>query len=71
MTLLAVEDLAISFGGIRAVDGLSFSVSQGEIVSVIGPNGAGKTSAFNCISGFYRPNQGRITFDGQSISTLR
>lgn len=68
MTLLAVEDLAISFGGIRAVDGLSFSVSQGEIVSVIGPNGAGKTSAFNCISGFYRPNQGRITFDGQSIT---
>ncbi|AXH95757.1 ABC transporter ATP-binding protein [Ornithinimicrobium avium] len=67
MTLLQVEDLAISFGGIKAVDGLSFSVSQGEIVSVIGPNGAGKTSAFNCISGFYRPNQGKIHFDGESI----
>lgn len=65
--LLQVEDLAISFGGIRAVDGLSFSVSEGEIVSVIGPNGAGKTSAFNCISGFYRPNSGKILFDGESI----
>ena len=68
MTLLQVEDLAISFGGIKAVDGLSFSVAQGEIVSVIGPNGAGKTSAFNCISGFYRPNHGKIVFDGESIS---
>lgn len=65
--LLQVQDLAISFGGIKAVDGLSFSVSQGEIVSVIGPNGAGKTSAFNCISGFYRPNSGSILFDGESI----
>lgn len=65
--LLEVQDLAISFGGIKAVDGLTFSVRQGEIVSVIGPNGAGKTSAFNCISGFYRPTSGRIVFDGESI----
>ena len=48
-TLLEVENLAVSFGGIKAVDGLSFSVHEGEIVSVIGPNGAGKTSAFNCM----------------------
>lgn len=65
--LLVVEDLAISFGGIKAVDGLSFSVRQGEIVSVIGPNGAGKTSAFNCISGFYRPTGGKVLFDGEPI----
>ena len=67
-TLLEVEHLAVSFGGIKAVDGLSFSVHEGEIVSVIGPNGAGKTSAFNCISGFYRPNSGSILFDGDPVT---
>lgn len=67
-TLLEVSDLAVSFGGIKAVDGLSFSVHEGEIVSVIGPNGAGKTSAFNCISGFYRPSSGSVVFDGETIT---
>ncbi len=66
--ILDVRDLAVSFGGIKAVDGLSFSVHEGEIVSVIGPNGAGKTSAFNCISGFYRPNAGSVVFDGEAIT---
>ncbi len=66
--VLRVENLAVSFGGIKAVDGLSFTVHEGEIVSVIGPNGAGKTSAFNCISGFYRPNRGSVVFDGQEIT---
>lgn len=66
--LLEVKDLAVSFGGIKAVAGLSFSVHEGEIVSVIGPNGAGKTSAFNCISGFYRPNAGYVRFDGESVT---
>lgn len=66
--ILEVKDLAVSFGGIKAVDGLSFSVHEGEIVSVIGPNGAGKTSAFNCISGFYRPNQGSVIFEGEPIT---
>ncbi len=66
--ILEVKDLAVSFGGIKAVNGLSFSVHEGEIVSVIGPNGAGKTSAFNCISGFYRPNQGAVVFDGEPIT---
>ncbi len=66
--LLDVQDLAVSFGGIKAVAGLSFSVHEGEIVSVIGPNGAGKTSAFNCISGFYRPNAGSVVFDGESVT---
>ena len=67
-TLLEVSDLAVSFGGIKAVDGLTFSVHEGEIVSVIGPNGAGKTSAFNCISGFYRPSSGTVVFDGETIT---
>ena len=66
--LLEVRDLAVSFGGIKAVDGLSFSVNEGEIISVIGPNGAGKTSAFNCISGFYRPQQGSVVFDGEPVT---
>ena len=66
--ILEVKDLAVSFGGIKAVNGLTFSVHEGEIVSVIGPNGAGKTSAFNCISGFYRPNQGSVVFDGSPIT---
>ncbi|MFD1861133.1 ABC transporter ATP-binding protein [Aeromicrobium camelliae] len=66
-TLLEVKDLHLAFGGVKAVDGLSMSVHAGEIVSVIGPNGAGKTSAFNCITGFYRPTSGSITFDGRSI----
>ncbi len=66
--LLEVQGLAVSFGGIKAVAGLSFSVHEGEIVSVIGPNGAGKTSAFNCISGFYRPNEGTVVFDGEPVT---
>ncbi|MDD9348865.1 ABC transporter ATP-binding protein, partial [Mumia sp.] len=65
--LLEVTDLHLAFGGVKAVDGLSMSVRSGEILSVIGPNGAGKTSAFNCISGFYRPTSGSITFKGRSI----
>ncbi|MER6948014.1 ABC transporter ATP-binding protein [Nonomuraea sp. NPDC000554] len=67
MTLLEVSELRLAFGGLQAIDGLSFSVHEAEIVSVIGPNGAGKTSAFNCVTGFYRPTGGTITFDGQSL----
>lgn len=66
--LLRVEDLRLQFGGLTAVDGLSFSIEPAAIVSVIGPNGAGKTSAFNCITGFYRPSGGRVIFDGQDIT---
>ncbi|MDR1079320.1 MAG: branched-chain amino acid ABC transporter ATP-binding protein/permease, partial [Propionibacteriaceae bacterium] len=69
--LLVVEDLRLAFGGVVAVDGLSLTVRPGEIVSVIGPNGAGKTSAFNCISGFYRPDRGAICFRGRRIDRLR
>ncbi|MEV4775999.1 ABC transporter ATP-binding protein [Microbacterium sp. LWH12-1.2] len=65
--LLEVKDLRLQFGGVKAVDGLSFSVDAGEILAVIGPNGAGKTSAFNCISAFYLPTSGSVEFDGNSI----
>jgi branched-chain amino acid transport system ATP-binding protein len=58
--LLEVQDLRLTFGGVTACDGVSFAVGEGDIVSVIGPNGAGKTSAFNCITGFYRPTVGRL-----------
>lgn len=65
--LLEVTDLRLRFGGVKAVDGLSFVVDEGEILAVIGPNGAGKTSAFNCISGFYLPTSGSVVFDGRAI----
>jgi len=65
--LLEVSDLRLQFGGVTAVDGLSFEVREGEILAVIGPNGAGKTSAFNCISGFYLPTAGSVVFDGKAI----
>jgi branched-chain amino acid transport system ATP-binding protein len=69
--LLEVSDLRIVFGGVRAVDGLSFRMGAGEILSVIGPNGAGKTSAFNCITGFYKPTAGRVLLDGHDITGQR
>ena len=65
--LLEVEDLALRFGGTRAIDGVSFDVRQGELFAVIGPNGAGKTSIFNCISGVYHPQEGRIRFMGSDL----
>ncbi|MBP2412817.1 branched-chain amino acid transport system ATP-binding protein [Arthrobacter stackebrandtii] len=69
--LLEVKDLQIAFGGVKAVNGLSFTADAGEIVSVIGPNGAGKTSAFNCITGFYKPVSGSVTVDGQDVTGRR
>lgn len=69
--VLEVSDLHIAFGGVKAVDGLSFSVHEGEIVAVIGPNGAGKTSAFNCITGFYKPVSGSVRLRGENITGQR
>ncbi|MEO7125753.1 MAG: ABC transporter ATP-binding protein [Nakamurella sp.] len=69
--LLDVRDLRLAFGGVKAVDGLSFQVQDGDILSVIGPNGAGKTSAFNCITGFYKPTGGKIIFDGEDVTGLK
>ncbi len=67
MSLLVVEDVSIAFGGLRAVDGVSFAIEQGEVFSVIGPNGAGKTTLFNLISRILDPNGGRILFDDRDI----
>lgn len=67
MAMLEVENLGKSFGGLQAIHDLSFSVNEGEIVSVIGPNGAGKTTLFNLITGVYHPTAGDITFEGESI----
>ncbi|HET7715020.1 MAG TPA: ATP-binding cassette domain-containing protein, partial [Bauldia sp.] len=58
--LLKVERLTMRFGGLVAINALSFSVGRGEITALIGPNGAGKTTVFNCITGFYKPTEGLI-----------
>jgi branched-chain amino acid transport system ATP-binding protein len=68
--LLQVDNITKSFGGVKAVKSLSFSVNQGDIIGLIGPNGAGKTTAFNLIAGIYKPDFGLITFDGRKISGL-
>ena len=70
MSLLEVEDLAVHFGGVKAVDGVSFSVEEGSVFSIIGPNGAGKSTIFNLISRIYRPTRGSIRFDGRDITRL-
>jgi branched-chain amino acid transport system ATP-binding protein len=68
--ILAAEHVSLRFGGVRALTDVSFSVGRGEIFSVIGPNGAGKTSMVNCVSGRYRPTEGRVLFEGQDITRL-
>jgi len=65
--VLEIDDLHLAFAGIKAIDGVSLKVRNGEIFAIIGPNGAGKTSIFNCISGVYHPQQGSIRFLGDSI----
>jgi branched-chain amino acid transport system ATP-binding protein len=69
--LLAVEDVSLSFGGVKAVSNVSFDIQKGEIRAIIGPNGAGKTSMLNVINGFYQPQHGRITFKGETRSSMR
>jgi branched-chain amino acid transport system ATP-binding protein len=66
-----IEDLSVSFGGLKAVDSVSFKVDKGTIFSIIGPNGAGKTTIFNCINGLYVPSHGRILFKGKEITGLK
>ncbi|MBC2705577.1 ABC transporter ATP-binding protein [Desulfobacula sp.] len=66
-----VDHLSISFGGIKALQDISFNMNKGEIFSVIGPNGAGKTTLFNCISGLYKPDQGNIRFKGNLIENKK
>ena len=71
MGILKIENLTIFFGGIKALNDVSFEVEKGAIYSIIGPNGAGKTTVFNCISGIYKPNSGKISFKGEDITYLK
>src|SRR5262247_587638 len=70
MALLEVRDVTLRFGGIVALDGISFDVEEGQIAGLIGPNGAGKTTAFNVITRLYRPTSGRVAFDGVDLLTV-
>ena len=68
MSLLEVKDLTIRFGGLVAVDNLSFTMEEGQVTSLIGPNGAGKTTVINLLTGFYTRNQGQVILDGEEIT---
>ena len=70
-TILAVENVSLSFGGVRAIRDVSFDIRKGEIRAIIGPNGAGKTSMLNVINGFYHPQQGVITYKGERRQRMR
>ena len=70
MSILEVNDLSLSFGGVKALQDVGFRVPENTITTVIGPNGAGKTSLFNCISGFYKPQQGTITYQGKPLKGI-
>ncbi|MCX7028433.1 MAG: ABC transporter ATP-binding protein [Spirochaetes bacterium] len=70
-TILEIEGLSISFGGLQAVADLDLSIDENEIFSIIGPNGAGKTTVFNMVSGFYKPDAGRIRFAGRDLTRLK
>ena len=68
MALLEVNNLGISFGGLRAVDGFTINIEQGELCGLIGPNGAGKTTAFNLLTGVYKPTDGSFVLDGEQLA---
>jgi branched-chain amino acid transport system ATP-binding protein len=67
---LQVKNVSLSFGGVKALSNINLSVHTGEMLAIIGPNGAGKTSLLNCITGYYRPQEGHIVFNGQDITHL-
>ena len=71
MTMLVAERVSRNFGGIRAIDDLSFALNQGEIVALIGPNGAGKTTLVNLLTGVLRPSSGHVRFEGLDVTTQR
>ena len=70
MSLFAADGLVMDFGGLRAVDGVSFAIEPGEVFTIIGPNGAGKTTIFNLVSRIYEPSAGRLIFDGKDITRV-
>jgi branched-chain amino acid transport system ATP-binding protein len=71
MAILEVDRLTKAFGGLVAVKDLSFELNQGEILGIIGPNGAGKTTLFNLVTGFYKPNKGKVVFRGEDVTGIR
>jgi branched-chain amino acid transport system ATP-binding protein len=70
-TILRIDNISLSFGGVRALVDVSIDIRNNEILAIIGPNGAGKTALLNCINGFYKPQQGEIYYDGQRITRMR
>jgi branched-chain amino acid transport system ATP-binding protein len=70
-TLLQTQDLTVKFGGLTALDAVTFGIRRGEILGLIGPNGAGKTTCFNAITGVYRPSSGSVTFDGAPLGKIK
>jgi branched-chain amino acid transport system ATP-binding protein len=70
MSLLEAQGITKNFGGLKALDEVSFHIAKGELLSIVGPNGSGKTTLFNVVTGFYRPTKGSITFEGKPISGL-
>lgn len=71
MALLEIKDLSIHFGGVKAVQNVTFSVEKGDFIGLIGPNGAGKTTVFNAVTGVVRPTSGEIFFDGHRLNDMR
>ena len=70
MKILSIDDVSLAFGGLKVLSDISFDVNEGEIFAIIGPNGAGKTSVLNIISGFYRPDNGKVFFQGNDLTGL-
>src|SRR5438309_2264931 len=71
MALLEIANLSLRFGGVSALQEVSFAVAPGELAAIIGPNGAGTTGLLNCISGVYRPQQGSVRFDGRDVTRMK
>ena len=69
--IVSFKDVSLNFGGVKALNNVSFDIKEGSLHAIIGPNGAGKTSIFNCISGIYKPTSGHVEFKGENIEGLR
>jgi branched-chain amino acid transport system ATP-binding protein len=71
VAVLEIDSVSIRFGGVQALDDVSLRINEGEIVGILGPNGAGKTTLFNCVSGFYAQNSGRVRLFGEDVTDLK